>query len=221
VELQVIHHAGYNIQKHLDYEQALFYKLRTAPSPACLFYVCDPCIVLGRNNRSEEWVDIEAARTDGVPVVQRFSGGGTVYLDRRVLNYSFIMPRMLLDKLSPPSASPATVRYIDFFRGIVIRALNNVAEGFSASGTSDVIFHGRKVSGNAQRIASNLVLHHGTLMVKCPLAAIERYLLLPPDRPNVPHADFVTGLVEDGLDLPMATLKAELAREYCLTIQAT
>jgi lipoate-protein ligase A len=221
VELQVIHRAGYHIQKHLDYEQALFRQLRGAPGAACLFYVCDPCIVLGRNNRSEEWVDAEAARADGVPVVQRFSGGGTVYLDRGVLNYSFIMPRMLLDQLSPPSASPATVRYINFFRGIVIRALNITAVGFSASGTSDVSFHGRKVSGNAQRIASNQVLHHGTLMVKCPLAAIERYLPLPPDRPNVPHADFITGLAEEGLDLPMAQLKAELAREYHRVIQAT
>lgn len=162
-----------------------------------------------------------AARADGVPVVQRFSGGGTVYLDRGVLNYSFIMPRMLLDKLSPPSASPATVRYIDFFRGIVIRALNSVAEGFSASGTSDVIFHGRKVNGNAQRIAGNLVLHHGTLMTRCPLAAIERYLPLPPNRPNVSHADFVTGLVEEGMQFPLAKLKAELVREYYQTIQAT
>ena len=200
---EIIQLPDHDISSHLVREKTLFSLARREPSSFCLFYTCDPCIVLGSNNREEEWVHAEAARADGVPVIRRFSGGGAVYLDRNVLNYSFILPRERLDALSltgGAAAQSTTTRYIDACRSLVIRALAQLSEGFCATGISDISLNGLKISGNAQRIAANVVLHHGTLMLRCPLDAIERYLPIPPNRPGVSHRYFLTGLREQGLD---------------------
>jgi lipoate---protein ligase len=202
-------------QANLDYEERLFNNLRAKPEPACLFYVNSRCIVLGRGNAAEQWVRLDAALADGVPLLRRFSGGGAVYHDWRVLNFSFIMPKSILDGAEPSSTMvPGPIRYIDYFRRIVIRALSRSGDGFSATGVSDVSLNGRKISGNAQRIASNLVLHHGTLLMQCPLAEIERYLQLPPNRPGIAHRDFVTGLLEEGRALQEEQLQLWLAEEF-------
>jgi len=197
---------GTDPRANLETEELRFNDLRKSPAPQCLFYFCQPSIILGRANREDEWINAAAARQDGVPVLRRFSGGGAVYLDLNVLNYSFTVPKAILagDSVAVTYADGATQRtspayYIQVFRSLVTRALAPLGGTWSATGTSDISLNGRKISGNAQRIAANLVLHHGTVMLNCPIEAINRYLLIPPNRPGIPHDGFVTGLDEEGL----------------------
>ena len=96
--LTVITHEGFVAAANLAYEETLFNDARSWPRPLLLFYVNDPCVVLGRANATAQWVDAAACAVDGVPVLRRFSGGGTVYHDRDNLNYSFIVPRRWLDR---------------------------------------------------------------------------------------------------------------------------
>jgi lipoate-protein ligase A len=207
--------AGHDGAANLADEEALFNALRTAPRPALLFYINDPCVVMGRSNAVPEWANLAALAADGVPLLRRFSGGGSVYHDRDNLNYSFIVPRPLLDSLLPAGSAPGPAAYIAYFRGLLIRALQrDELGGYSAGGVSDILLNGRKISGNAQRIASGLVLHHGTLMLRCPLTAIERYLPIPPNRPGVAHRGFVTGLHEEGRPHSMARLQEWIAAEF-------
>ena len=199
---------------NLAYEECLFERLRSDPAPAILFYVNSPCVILGRSNEPEQWAHSAAAASDGVPVLRRFSGGGAVYQDERVLNYSFILPKSLI---GARGVHPSPHTYIDVFRGIVISALSRISLGFTPGGVSDIMLHGRKISGNAQRISSTLVLHHGTLLMECPLAEIERYLPVPPNRPGVPHRGFVTGLTEEGLEISLSgtmLLLLQAARDW-------
>jgi len=213
--LLCIDREGSDPTANLAYEETLFARLRGRPDCGLLFYVNSPCIVLGRGNKDEQWVDRQRAEADGLPVLRRFSGGGTVYHDRDNLNYSFIIPRDLLDRLSAaPPAATLVQRYIHFFRSIVVEALSGLNPGFSETGLSDISLNGLKVSGNAQRIASDLVLHHGTLMLRCPLAAIERYLPIPPNRPGIRHADFISGLAEQGVQVSMEELRNLIAESF-------
>ena len=211
----VIDRVSHDGAANLAFEEELFNELRVAQQPTLLFYVNAPCVVMGRSNRVPEWVNQTALDADGVPLLRRFSGGGAVYQDRDNLNFSFLLPKSLLDgRLSGSPSGLGPAQYIDYFRGIVIRALERSGRrGFAPAGISDIVLNGRKVSGNAQRIASNLVLHHGTLLWRCPLAAIERYLPVPPNRPGVAHAGFVTGLEEEGWTVSMDTFKVWLANE--------
>jgi lipoate-protein ligase A len=209
--LTVIDRDGFDPAANLAYEEALFQDARSWPRPLLLFYVNDHCVVLGRANAESDWVDAEACAADGIPVLRRFSGGGTVYHDRDNLNYSFILPRRLLDAAV---GTPGVHAYIAYFRQLVIRALGTLCGEFTETGVSDISLRGRKVSGNAQRIASNIVLHHGTLMLRCPVDAIERYLPVPPNRPGVAHRGFVSGLHELGLTCGMEEIKERIEREF-------
>ena len=209
--LTVIDRDGYDSQSNLAYEEALFHDARSWPRPLLLFYVNDPCVVLGRANPESEWIDAASCAADGIPVLRRFSGGGTVYHDRDNLNYSFIVPRNRIDQAVE---RPGVHAYIAFFRQLVIRGLANASDQFSETSLSDISLKGYKVSGNAQRIASNIVLHHGTLMLRCPLAAIERYLPVPPNRTGVAHRGFVGGLHELGLTCSMEEIKQWIAAEF-------
>jgi lipoate-protein ligase A len=213
--LTVIDRAGYDPQANLAYEEALFHDARGWPRPLLLFYVNEPCVVLGRANPEGEWVNVAACAADGVPVLRRFSGGGTVYHDRDNLNYSFILPRKLLDAAV---LQPGVHAYIAYFRQLIIRALSTASPGFTETGLSDISLKGHKVSGNAQRIASNIVLHHGTLMLRCPLDAIERYLPVPPNRPGVAHRGFVGGLHELGLQCSLDEVKQWISAEFRRTL---
>ena len=196
-------------------ELRLFEAARSTPAPLCLFYCNSPCVVVGRNNRLEQWVDVAACEHDAIPVLRRFSGGGAVFHNQDVLTYSFIAPRLQVDQLARQIGPTMLAnKYIALFIGLLVRALGRVAPGFEPARTSDVNLNGLKVSGNAQRIASQLVLHHGTLMLRCPLSQIERYLPIPPDRPGVSHADFITGLSEQGVEASQAELREALAAEF-------
>jgi lipoate-protein ligase A len=210
-----------SIHELLASEEHIFNELRHDPQPRVFFYISGPAVVMGRGNRAEEWVKADELKRDGIPLARRFSGGGTVYLDENVLNYSFMVPRGQLDKLAlQPDGAGAPQRYINLFRNLVISALARLSVKFTATRTSDISINGLKVSGNAQRIARTLVLHHGTLMLHCPLAAMERYLLIPPDRPGIRHSDFVTSMVDQGINADAGELAEMLSREFSRCIGA-
>lgn len=209
--LLVIRREGQDPAANLAYEEALFEAHKAERRATLLFYVNAPCVVLGRGNREAEWVNSAACAADAVPILRRFSGGGAVYHDEHNLNYSLSLPKQILEALAPARPGQTlTQRYIDFFRGLLLEALLPLSPGFSATGLSDLSLNGRKVSGNAERITASRVLHHGTLMLRCPLAAIERYLPIPPNRPGVSHSGFLTGLEAEGLAAGLEEIEARI-----------
>jgi len=218
-EAEVITLDGHDPLANLDFEERLFAAVKVRPRPVCLFYVNDPCVVVGRTNRLEDWVYADAVQADGIPLIRRFSGGGAVYHDRDCLNYSFLLPKSILEGLLGRRAedAPSPSLYIGFFRELVIRALAKCGTHFSTTSVSDVNLDGFKISGNAQRISAKVVLHHGTVLLRCPLAAYERYLPIPPNRPGVPHAGFVNGLRELGCDVSMEQLRQHIAEVFVRT----
>ena len=95
----------------------------------------DNTIVIGQNQNAEEEINRSFVEAHQIHVVRRSTGGGAVYHDLGNLNYSFITDAGE-DKLT-----------FKRFTGPIVEALK-----------------GRKVSGTAQRIFKNRVLHHGTLL---------------------------------------------------------
>jgi lipoate---protein ligase len=214
--VEVIALSGHDPRANLAFEERLFAEVKARPRPVCLFYVNDPCVVVGRTNRLEDWVYADAVQGDSLPLVRRFSGGGAVYHDRDCLNYSFLLPKSMLEGLLGRRVqdAPSPSLYIGYFRGLVIRALTTCGGSFSPSAVSDISLEGFKISGNAQRISAQVVLHHGTVLTCCPLAAYERYLPIPPNRPGVPHSGFVNGLRELGCQLTVEQLRQHIAEEF-------
>lgn len=156
-----------------------------------------PAVVLGAGGRVAEDVEDDACRADGVPVLRRASGGGTVLLGRGCLLFTLVLAYERAADLTEISTS---YRYI---LGRIAAALAERLAGVEQAGVSDLAVAGRKFSGNAQQRKRRHLLHHGTLLYDFELGRIGTYLRQPARQPKYrggrPHQAFVTNLgVERG-----------------------
>lgn len=151
-----------------------------------------PAVVLGAACKLAEDVDEEACRSDGVPVLRRSSGGGTVLLGRGCLLYSLVLA---FDR--DPALREIPTSYV-YILDRVLGALGGLLPDMRFAGTSDLAAGGRKFSGNAQQRKRTHLLHHGTLLYDFDLAAVGRYLRMPERRPEYradrDHLAFLTNL---------------------------
>ena len=161
-------------------------------------------VVLGSGCRLAEDVDEAACAADGVPVLRRSSGGGTILLGPGCLLFSLV-----LDQEREPILSQIQPSY-RFILGRVAAALGPEA---AQEGISDLALGGRKFSGNAQQRKRAHVLHHGTLLYDFDLELVGRYLRPPPRQPEYragrDHAHFLRNL-----PLPAAELKRRLCAAW-------
>lgn len=116
-------------------------------------YMNNPTLIVGKHQVIYREADIFAAEALNVPVIRRLSGGGTVYHDRGNLNFSLIRNSR---KGMQVNFELHTKPVIDFLNRLEIPAL--------LSGKSDIAVEGFKVSGNAEYVYRERVLHHGTLL---------------------------------------------------------
>ena len=158
----------------------------------------DPCVVLGRANRVALNANRAACAADGVPILRRASGGGTVLLGPGAICWSLVLP------VGPPHGVPGDIPAVT---ASIMRALAAAltAAGVPAGvdGTSDLTVPGPagdrvKIGGNAQRWLKSAMLHHGTLLCGFDLSLIPRYLSPPERQPDYregrEHSAFVTNL---------------------------
>ena len=110
-------------------------------------------IVIGLNQNTAEEINADFVSQHGITVVRRMTGGGAVYHDLGNLNYSFIS--------DVGNAEELTIRR---FTDPVCRALAAMGVTAETSGRNDILVDGKKISGVAQRISGNRILHHGTLL---------------------------------------------------------
>jgi lipoate---protein ligase len=171
-----------------------------------------PAVVIGAGGQRHAEVDIARSRHDGVPIVRRASGGGTVLLGPGCLLYSLILGMADLPELADLRAS---------YRAIGARMMAAFAEvGAIVDGQSDLVLAGRKFSGNAQQRKRSHLLHHGTILYAFDLSRIGDYVQHPPRMPDYrrdrPHADFVT-------NVPMSVerIKARMAEAWQATESTT
>jgi lipoate-protein ligase A len=160
-----------------------------------------PAVVLGSGCKLAEDVDQEACQADGVPVLRRSSGGGTVLLGKGCLCFSLVLAF---------SRHPALAEVRPSYRFI----LGRLAEAFDIpglelAGISDLALDGRKFSGNAQQRKRHHLLHHGTILYAFDLPQVGRYLRLPARQPEYRagrgHGEFLRNL-----DRPRDWLAARL-----------
>jgi lipoate-protein ligase A len=160
-----------------------------------------PIVVVGRHGTLAD-VRQSICREHHVPVVRRFSGGGTVVLGPGCLNYA-----VALSLVSRP-------QFLDVHAGfaMILEAIVEALRlpGLHVAGAADLALDGRKVSGNAQRRGRRAVLHHGTLLYDFDSSLANRYLHEPRRQPEYrgrrSHTDFI-----GNLPLDADTLRARLA----------
>ena len=133
-------------------------------------------VVVGYGNRIAAEVDVAACRDDGIPILRRCSGGGTVLQGPGCLNYSLLLR---IDAHRQLENITSTNCYIMRRNAAAFSRL--LGKNVSAEGFTDLALDGRKFSGNAQRRKRTCLLFHGTFLLDFDLQLIERYLR-PPSR---------------------------------------
>src|SRR5262249_39551908 len=119
-----------------------------------------PAVILGAGCRVADDVFEAHCRADGVPVLRRASGGGTVLLGPGCLLFSLVLAYDRSPALREISSS-----YIYILDRIGL-AMSDAVADLERIGTSDLAAAGRKFSGNAQQRKRDHVLHHGTLLYR-------------------------------------------------------
>ena len=149
-------------------------------------------IVLGRISKLEEDVKIEEAKKDGVEIIRRISGGGTVLQGPGCLNYSLI-----LSYESNPLLKDIGKSY-KFILDKICNSLRNLSIRADFEPISDMALEGKKFSGNAQVRKRKYMLHHGTILYNFSIGMVEKYLNMPKDEPHYrqgrSHSDFLTNI---------------------------
>ena len=148
-------------------------------------------VVLGLSKKIEDDVNSNACKRDGIPILKRCSGGGTVLQGPGCFNYSFILPMAYAKELE--SLTNDNI-YSSIGQKTLSKALNNI----ELKGISDLTINDVKFSGNAQRRLKNAILFHGTILYDFDLGLISDYLKEPPIQPeyrkNRPHRSFIQNI---------------------------
>jgi lipoate-protein ligase A len=158
-----------------------------------------PAVVLGAGGVLADDVIESACERDGVPILRRASGGGTVLLGTGCLCYSLVLA---YDRSPALREIAFSYEYIlDRVRGCLAGLLPSIVR----AGTSDLATDGQKFSGNSQQRKRHHLLHHGTLLYRFDIGTVGRYLHLPPRRPDYRgprrHDEFLSNLPADADEL--------------------
>jgi lipoate-protein ligase A len=129
------------------------YLLQNRKEDFLILCINDPCVIIGKHQVVHREVNTRYIEEKKIPVLRRISGGGTVYHDRGNLNFTFI-------KQSEAG------KQVDFrlYTQPVIDFLSSLGVNAVFEGKNDLTVDGLKISGNAEHVFRERVMHHGTLL---------------------------------------------------------
>lgn len=141
------------------------YLLKQREDDFLVISVNDRSVVTGKHQVAHRELNTAFAFENAIPLIRRISGGGTVYHDEGNLNFSFIL-------------NSAEGRQIDFRKYTlpVIAFLGSLGVKALLEGKNDLKVNGLKISGNAEHVFRNRVLHHGTLLFRADLDVLRNVL---------------------------------------------
>ncbi|KAL3678998.1 hypothetical protein R1sor_021954 [Riccia sorocarpa] len=211
--MRVLKLSNFPIFQQLKLEERL---LRKSSDNWCLVNdgTSPPSIVMGISGKAEKLLEVEKVVKDGVPVIKRFSGGGTVIVDEGTLFITLICCRSALPglELYPREIMSWTeLLYVPVFENV---------PGFKLR-EHDYVFNDRKFGGNAQSIIKDRWLHHTSFLWDFRDSRMA-YLKLPERAPAYRegrnHTDFICRLREHfpSRDTFMDAVQAGLERHFFL-----
>ncbi|KAJ3684005.1 hypothetical protein LUZ61_013169 [Rhynchospora tenuis] len=135
-----------------------------------------PTIVMGVSGKPSELINIKSVIYNKVPVIRRFTGGGTVIVDKETIFVTLICSREavpLLNLYPQPIMSWTGTLYHD--------ALSDFGKFHLRE--NDYVFNNLKFGGNAQSITKNRWIHHTSFLWDYDVRNMD-YLKHPPRSPK-------------------------------------
>ncbi len=113
----------------------------------------EPAVVVGKHQNVLAEMNYRFVRDNGIRVARRLTGGGTVYHDAGNINFTFI-------RTGEPGKLVDFGKYIKPVTGFLKSLGVDAVQGPK----NEILVEGKKISGNAEHVHKNRVLHHGTLL---------------------------------------------------------
>ncbi len=152
------------------------------------------CVVLGKSNNVSTEVFEEACAKDGVKILRRKGGGGTVVLHPGCVVVT--VGTWVKDFY-------ANLKYFNLLNQALIKnlgELNTLFTHIEEKGISDLTFNGKKIAGSSLFRSKGYLLYQVSLLVESHIALIEKYLKHPTKEPEYRnkknHRDFISSLQE-------------------------
>ncbi len=123
-----------------------------------------PSVIVGSNQNTLLEVNLKKADELSVKTVRRLTGGGAVYHDLGNICYTIIAPYA------------ENVNAFRVFSEPLITFLQTLGITAEFSGRNDVLIDGKKISGTAQVVYKDRVLHHGTILFDTDLTVLGELL---------------------------------------------
>lgn len=136
------------------------YVMTQMQEEAFILWRNEPSILIGRNQNTLSEIHMDFVKANGIQVVRRLSGGGTVFCDLGNINFTFI------------TRKTGESNGFEKFANPVIEALRSLGVPAQFTGRNDIVIDGKKFSGNAQYHTPQWLLHHGTLLYSGDLSAL-------------------------------------------------
>lgn len=148
-------------------------------------------VVMGRSNKAPLEVHEEKCQQDGVPILKRYGGGGTVVL----------YPGCVVVSVGAWVASPyKNDKYFQSINQALIRCFQQdfPQVDFHQRGYSDIVINDRKFVGTSLFRSRTYLLYQASILVSLELEKIQIYLKHPTKEPAYragrDHRDFLTSL---------------------------
>ncbi len=144
--------------------------LKSKPDNCFMLWRNDPAIIVGKHQNTLAEINLEFVKENNINVVRRLSGGGAVFHDLGNLNFTFIQN----------AEKEGTL--VDFrkYTDPIIEVLQHLGIEAQFAGRNDILIDGKKISGNAEHIYKNRVLHHGTLLFSSEMEDLSKALKVNP-----------------------------------------
>ena len=174
-----------------------------------------PAIVLGFSGKIKELVNVNLVARDSVPMIRRYTGGGTVICDENTVFVSFIMNTSDAD--TKPYPRDIMEWSGDIYRNVFARYK---VHDFAVR-ENDYVFGDAKFGGNAQTITKDRWVHHTSFLHDYD-SRLMSYLAIPKKQPDYrehrDHSSFLTQMKHriPSIETFIHDLELEMSKSYAL-----
>ena len=147
------------------------YLLKNFSEDIFMLWQSENAVVVGKHQNAMAEINHRFVHENNIAVCRRISGGGTVFHDSGNVNFTFIKN----------VKSPAEISFKQF-TAPVVEALAKLGIEATTSGRNDLLINGLKISGNAEHVYKNRVLHHGTLLFNSDLENLGQAINVTPGK---------------------------------------